>query len=158
MDCIAQDLRRRPSLVEHARRHGIACTSRKMSKARLCQYFWKNVMMAYWNPFEGNPNDRIAIKTGIHRRKSRLRFLSVCPKQSPDSSAGSARRAILWYPQRGTQLERTQTDRPHRSRTLVDTLSQRPELIRLWNSHMVAMHHQRRFVVLRHQGLLAAHL
>ncbi len=40
MNSITQDMRRRQSLVEHALRHGVAFTSRRMNKARSYLYFW----------------------------------------------------------------------------------------------------------------------
>ena len=40
MDSITQDMMRRQSLVEHAQRHGVAFTSRRMNKARSYLYFW----------------------------------------------------------------------------------------------------------------------
>jgi len=40
MNSITQDMMRRQSLVEHALRHGVAFTSRRMNKARSYLYFW----------------------------------------------------------------------------------------------------------------------
>ena len=40
MNSITQDMKRRQSLVEHALKHGVAVTSRKMNKARSYLYFW----------------------------------------------------------------------------------------------------------------------
>lgn len=40
MNSIAQDMKHRQSLVEHALRHGVTITSRSMNKARSYLYFW----------------------------------------------------------------------------------------------------------------------
>jgi len=40
MNSITQDMMRRQSLVEHALRHGVVFTSRRMNKARSYLYFW----------------------------------------------------------------------------------------------------------------------
>ena len=42
MDRITQDMRLRQSLMEYARKHGVAQTSWKMDKSRSYLYFWLN--------------------------------------------------------------------------------------------------------------------